>query len=76
MTPQEKKLLTALTLMAVQHLTASSDPSGKSLDHGFISSDEACIDCLIEHGLVEPIGRGGKWTEAGLAFRHSVLFSS
>lgn len=62
MTDAEEQLLKALAHMCDQYLSSSS---GDELDHQFMSAGERAIALLVQHRLVEPIPRGGKWTTAG-----------
>ena len=51
----------ALALMAHQYLESSDG----QLDHLCMSAGEQAVEVLVTHGLVEPHGRGGSWTERG-----------
>jgi hypothetical protein len=64
MTDHERELLHALASMCRQYLPVLHDGS---LDHSFMGAGQLAIDILVEYGLMEPTGRGGTWTETGLA---------
>lgn len=51
----------ALTLMAHQYLETDVG----DLDHLCMSAGEHALEVLVSHGLVNPHGRGGSWTERG-----------
>ena len=70
MTEAEKRLLHALAGMCEQYLQTP----GGSLDHVWMSAGEDAIALLAEYRLVEPSGRGGDWTAAGLALLTSPDF--
>ncbi|RYF92878.1 MAG: hypothetical protein EON95_10900 [Caulobacteraceae bacterium] len=63
MTENEKRLLRPLALMCDQYLRA---PDG-DLDHLCISAGEEAVERLVEHGMISPHARGGRWTSAGKA---------
>ncbi len=64
MTSSEDRLLIALAWMCEQYIG-----SGKQdwLDHQCMGAGEDAVRLLVEHGLIEPGARGGRWTEAGKA---------
>ena len=66
-TDPERQLLVALAWMCEQYL--KDDEHG--LDHMCMSAGERAVERLVQYGLVEPHGRGGVWTEAGLAILES-----
>ncbi len=68
MTETEFHLLRSLAWMCDQYLSES--PEG-GLDHMCMSAGEDAVDLLVGHGLVKLDGRGGTWTEAGLALLRS-----
>lgn len=69
MTDPERRLLTALAAMCDQYIGRHSNTHQPvSVDHLCLSAGERAVALLIEYGLVgEDDGRGGLWTEAGLA---------
>lgn len=62
MIDEERAILRALALMCVQYIG-----DGECVDHECISAGEEAIAILVKHGMIEPSGRGGRWTEAGEA---------
>lgn len=60
----ERALLAALAWMCQQYL---GDMESRELDHLCMTAGERAIDLLVDYGLVEPHGRGGRWTAAGEA---------
>jgi hypothetical protein len=40
---------------------------GDWVDHECISAGEEAIQLLIKYGMIEALGRGGRWTQAGMA---------
>lgn len=64
MTDAERRLLVALAWMCEQYL---GDGKGEWLDHQAMSAGEDAIALLAQYGMVEPSGRGGRWTDAGRA---------
>jgi hypothetical protein len=62
MTEEEEQLLVALARMCDQYLK-----DGSSLDHMSMSAGERAVALLVDYGLLEPVPRGGVWTEAGEA---------
>ena len=62
MTHAEERLLHTLVGMCQQYLQT---PDG-GLDHEWMSAGEDAVALLAEYKLVEPSGRGGDWTAAGL----------
>jgi hypothetical protein len=64
MTDAERRLLVALAWMCEQYL---GNGKGDWLDHQAMSAGEDAIALLAEYGMVEPRGRGGRWTAAGRA---------
>lgn len=69
MIENERRLLIALAWMCEQYLG-----SGKLdwLDHQCMGAGEDAIELLVDHGLVDPSGRGGTWTDAGKALLRSA----
>jgi len=65
MTNDERDLLQALAWMCQQYL---GSPDDDVLDHLCMHAGERAVDLLEKYGLIEPSGRGGTWTEAGLAY--------
>lgn len=63
MDERERKTLQSLALMCDQYLRT---PEG-DLDHLCMTAGEDAVRLLIQHGLIIPMGRGGHWSEAGLA---------
>ncbi|MEM9477041.1 MAG: hypothetical protein AAGA71_17240 [Pseudomonadota bacterium] len=61
MTEKPDAAIYALALMAQQYLQTD----GGELDHLYMSAGEHAIDVLVDHGFVNPHGRGGSWTERG-----------
>ncbi|MFC7377284.1 hypothetical protein [Brevundimonas sp. GCM10030266] len=64
MTEAEEEMLAALAWMAAQYLNVGDN----WLDHMCMSAGEMAVEVLVARGLVEPEGRGGRWTQAGLDF--------
>ena len=62
MSDEEWHLLRALAKMCAQYLG-----EGEGVDHECISAGEEAVEQLVKYGMVEPSGRGGRWTEAGQA---------
>ena len=71
MTEAEERLLRALAGMCEQYLQT---PDG-GLDHAWMSAGEDAMALLAEYKLVEPSGRGGGWTAAGLSLLASPRVS-
>ena len=63
MTEAEERLLRTLVGMCQQYLQTRDG----GLDHEWMSAGEHAVELLAEYKLVEPSGRGGDWTPAGLA---------
>jgi hypothetical protein len=55
--------LTALAEMCEQYMSREDG----ELDHMSMSAGEHAVEVLKTHGLLEPCGRGGVWTEKGRA---------
>jgi hypothetical protein len=68
-TEEERHLLKALAIMCDQYL---GDGDGAPMDHQCMRPGERAVELLIQYGLVEPRGRGGTWTEAGIALMNSA----
>jgi len=65
MTTEEHDLLGALAWMCEQYI--GSDHNHMTwLDHMCMSAGERAVEQLVKYGLVEPSGRGGAWTQAGI----------
>ncbi|HWK36113.1 MAG TPA: hypothetical protein VNR91_07625 [Sphingomonas sp.] len=62
MIDDERALLRALALMCAQYIG-----KGDWVDHECIGAGEEAVELLVKHGMIEPSGRGGCWTEAGEA---------
>ena len=62
MTDEEWHLLRALAMMCAQYIG-----EGEHLDHQCMSAGEEAVNQLVKYGMIEPAGRGGRWTEAGHA---------
>lgn len=62
MTSDEQALLRALALMCDQYIG-----DGECVDHQCIGAGEEAVALLVKHGMIEPSGRGGRWTETGEA---------
>ena len=69
MTDAERRLLVALAWMCEQYLRSKDS---EFLDHHCMYAGEEAIELLVQYGLVEPRGRGGRWTEAGNALLDST----
>lgn len=67
MTENERRLLHSLASMCEQYLRT---PEG-DLDHLAMSAGEEAVQLLDEYGLIEPSGRGGRWSDAGKAVLNS-----
>jgi hypothetical protein len=65
----ERQLLIALAWMCQQYL---GSPDSDGLDHECMSAGEQAVELLVKYRLVEPAGRGGRWTEAGKALLASI----
>jgi len=64
MDPRERRALKALALMAQQYL----EHEDGMLDHLAMSAGEHALKVLHEHGLVDGVERGAKWTDKGQEF--------
>ena len=62
MTDEERSVLRALALMCAQYIGEDD-----WVDHQCMSAGEAAVGILVKYGMIEPSGRGGRWTEAGEA---------
>ena len=69
MTDAERRLLATLAWMCEQYL---GNGKGEWLDHEAMGAGEDAIELLARYGLVEPSGRGGRWTDAGRALLASA----
>jgi len=64
---EEERVLYALASMCVQYIGGYRDRQYLPLDPGCIGAGDRAVDVLKDYGLLEPSGRGGTWTERGLA---------
>ena len=69
-TPMDKneqdRLLHALAWMCVQYIGGVDGEGGYTqLDHQCMNAGEEAVRLLVKYGLLEPDGRGGRWTEKG-----------
>lgn len=62
MTQDERPILRALALMCAQYIGDDD-----AVDHACMAAGEAAVAVLVQHGMLEPAARGGRWTEAGHA---------
>jgi hypothetical protein len=62
MIDDERALLRALALMCVQYIG-----EGDWVDHQCMEAGEEAVELLVKRGMIEPSGRGGRWTKAGEA---------
>ena len=62
MTDEEWHLLRALALMCAQYIGQDD-----WVDHECIGAGEEAVEQLVKYGMLEPSGRGGRWTEVGEA---------
>ena len=53
--------------MCVRYIGGYRDGQYLPLDAGYISAGDGAVDFLKDYDLLEPSGRGGTWTERGLA---------
>ena len=62
MIDDERHLLRALALMCAQYIGEDD-----WVDHQCMIAGEEAVELLVKYGMIEPSGRGGRWTEAGEA---------
>jgi hypothetical protein len=65
MKDDERALLRALSLMCTQYIDERD-----GVGHECIGAGVQAIELLVRCGMIEPSGRGGRWTEAGAALMH------
>ena len=65
MSNDERATLRALALMCAQYISEDA-----WVDHQCIGAGEEAVAILVRHGMIEPSGRGGRWTDAGEALMH------
>ncbi|MBI1406520.1 MAG: hypothetical protein GC145_10390 [Caulobacter sp.] len=68
MTSDERELLIALARMCKQYIGSHDEDW---LDHMCMGAGEDAVRLLVKYGLVNPSGRGGTWTEKGIALLDS-----
>jgi hypothetical protein len=62
MVDDDQALLRALALMCAKYIGEDD-----WVDHECIGAGEEAVRLLVQHRMIEPSGRGGRWTEAGEA---------
>jgi len=58
--PDERRILHALAWMCAQYISDNGE-----LDHQCMYAGEEAVEVLVDYGMIEPVRRGGTWTNEG-----------